>query len=160
MTKDVYVFSFVTSPLLFSFFHCSAAHFEAIIWRHTMFFFFLQELPLFLVSSTFPKKGGRLRFFVSYFCILSASHSRNLAGASLESLPKVWENRSWRNSFHASLNLVFWASRFALPVSECEICCDVLSLSLSFCRRSFILPHTRTPLILILSVSRSHTKIY
>lgn len=45
---------------------------------------------LFLASSTFPNKGGRLGFFVSlsFPSIPPASHSTGLAGASLESGPK------------------------------------------------------------------------
>ena len=69
--------------------------------------------------------------------ILSASHSRVLARASSEKPPKLGENRSWCNSFHATVGLsVSWARWFALLVLECEIHCDALSLSPLWSSRS------------------------
>lgn len=80
----------VTTPLHFSLLQL---HFEPIICRHTFFFVcFLQQLPLFLVSSTFPNKGGSLRFlffFVSY-CFL-AFFQHHIAGVWREHLLKVFQ---------------------------------------------------------------------
>lgn len=47
--------------------------------------------------------------------IPSASHSGSLAGASLESPPKVSENSSWRNSFHA-----MWVERLRPGDTFCQ----------------------------------------
>lgn len=56
------------------------------LWMHNVF---LQELPLFLVSSTFPIKGGSLRVFVSY-CFL-AFFQHHIAGVWREHLLKVFQ---------------------------------------------------------------------
>lgn len=57
---------------------------------HFVLFFFMQELPLFLVSSTFSKqKGEGLRFFVSH-CFL-AFFQPHIAGFWREHLLKVFQ---------------------------------------------------------------------
>lgn len=107
------------------------------------FFFFFARVATFLYHQLFRTKGGSLRFFVFllFSSILSASHSRSLAGASFESYPEVWENRSWCNSFHASWIYHFGPDDSLCQPRECEIRCDGLLWSFA-CRPSFILLHS------------------
>lgn len=63
----------------------------------------------------FSKQGGKTVILCFWLCsnIPSASHS--LAGASLESSPKVSENSSWRNAFHA-----MWVECFRPGKTFCQ----------------------------------------
>lgn len=136
----------------------TAVHIENII----CFLVFFAGVATFPCLINFSEQRGSLRFcFLLFSCILSASHSMILARASLESLPKLWENRGWRNSFHASWIQHFLARWFALPVLECEIsCCDVLTLSsaLSLCLLLSLIHLRRFFLVLFFMFSFSHKR--
>lgn len=94
MTKNVCLFLCHGTTLRHIF---TAVNIENIIW---LYFAGVATFPCLI---NFSEQRGSLRFcFLLFSCILSASHSMILASASLESLPKHWENRGWRNSFHAS----------------------------------------------------------
>lgn len=143
MTKHVHL---LTS--LFTFFHCSC----------TLSPQFVDAQCFFATVATFPhiinfseQRGkSQILCFRLFSSILSASHSRSLAGASLESRPKVWENRSWRNSFHA-----MWIERFGPDDSLCQPWNVKYAVTLSYgllFAVSFILPQAPHHFFLIPSL--------
>lgn len=106
---------------------------------------FFARVATFPCIINFSEQRGKSQIlcFLLFSSILLASHSGSLAGASLESCPKVRENRSWRNSFHAMR-----LERFGPDDTLCQPWNVKYAVTLSYgllFAASFILPQAPHP---------------